>query len=150
MRVAIPYENDEIFMHFGKARQFKIYEIEDGEVKEMYFAEVEGSGHGALAGFLAEIGVDTVIAGGMGTGMHIALTGLGITVYTGISGVPDYAVMSLLEGELEPGKETDCGHHASGQTANVVGAHGGGGGRGGHGHGGSSHGHGGSSRSRRS
>ena len=32
MNIALPYENGEIFPHFGKAKQFKIYRLEDGQV----------------------------------------------------------------------------------------------------------------------
>ena len=33
MKVAVTYENGEVFPHFGRTPQFKIYEVEDREVK---------------------------------------------------------------------------------------------------------------------
>jgi len=32
MKIAIPYMDGNVFEHFGKAKQFKIYEISDGQV----------------------------------------------------------------------------------------------------------------------
>ena len=32
MRIAVTYENGEIFQHFGHSEQFKIYETADGKV----------------------------------------------------------------------------------------------------------------------
>ena len=34
MRIAVTYENGEIFQHFGHTSQFKLYEVENGEIKE--------------------------------------------------------------------------------------------------------------------
>ena len=32
MRIAVTYENGQVFQHFGHTEEFKIYEIEDGKV----------------------------------------------------------------------------------------------------------------------
>ena len=32
MKIAVTYENGEVFQHFGHAEQFKVYEVEDGKV----------------------------------------------------------------------------------------------------------------------
>ena len=32
MRIAVTYENGEIFQHFGHTEQFKIYDVEDGQI----------------------------------------------------------------------------------------------------------------------
>ena len=54
MKIAVTYDNGNIFQHFGRTESFKVYEIEDNKV---VFSEVIGSngiGHGALAGLLAD------------------------------------------------------------------------------------------------
>ena len=49
MRIAVTYENGEIFHHFGHTEQFKIYDVEDGKIISSEVVDAGGSGHGALA-----------------------------------------------------------------------------------------------------
>ena len=62
--------------------------------------DTNGSGHGALAGFLLQNGVDTLICGGIGGGAQAALAEAGIKLYGGVSGDADAAVSALLNGSL--------------------------------------------------
>ena len=73
MKIAVTYENGEIFQHFGHTAEFKIYEVADGKVVNAEVVDTNGSGHGALAGFLVQHGVDTLICGGIGGGAQNAL-----------------------------------------------------------------------------
>ena len=66
MRIAVTYENGEIFQHFGHTEQFKIYDVEDGNIISSEVMDAGGSGHGALAGFLSTLKVDVLICGGIG------------------------------------------------------------------------------------
>ncbi|MBQ9644666.1 MAG: DNA-binding protein, partial [Lachnospiraceae bacterium] len=50
MRIAVTYENGNIFQHFGHTEEFKVYEIEDGKVVSAEVIDSNGSGHSALAG----------------------------------------------------------------------------------------------------
>ncbi|MEE0868142.1 MAG: DUF134 domain-containing protein [Clostridia bacterium] len=111
MRVAVTYENGEIYGHFGHTQQFKIYDIEDGKIVKSEVVDTNGSGHGALAGFLSDAGVDTLICGGIGGGAQTALLCAGIKLYAGITGNADDAVAKLLEGELEHNPNANCNHH---------------------------------------
>ena len=111
MKVAVPFENDNIFQHFGHTSAFKIYEIERGKITTMRIMPTLGSGHGALAGFLSANGVDTLICGGIGGGARNALTECGITIYGGVSGNADIAVHALLAGELKYDPDAHCDHH---------------------------------------
>ena len=70
MKIAVTYENGMIFQHFGHTEQFKIYEVADGKIVREEVVDTNGSGHGALAGFLAQHGVDTLICGDHGCGYH--------------------------------------------------------------------------------
>ena len=63
MRIAVTYDNGEIFQHFGKTESFKIYEVEDNKVISSEIIGSNGAGHGALAGFLAEKQINVVICG---------------------------------------------------------------------------------------
>ena len=73
MRIAVTYENGNIFQHFGHTEQFKIYEVEGSEIKNSEVVDTNGSGHGALADFLKERKVDKLICGGIGGGAKAAL-----------------------------------------------------------------------------
>lgn len=127
MRVATTYDNGNIFMHFGRSEQFKIYDIQDGKVLNEQVVGTDGTGHGALAGLLANGGVDTLICGGIGGGAINALTQAGITVYAGAQGSCDACVEALIAGTLaQTGKATcDChGHdHEHGESCGCHGHH---------------------------
>lgn len=115
MNIAITYENGKIFQHFGHTNQFKIYEIVDGKIAKAKVIPTNGSGHGALAGFLRQHGVDTLICGGIGSGAQMALDKAGIKLYGGVSGEADAAVNDLLAGQLRYNPNVHCEHHDHGQ-----------------------------------
>ena len=50
MKIAVTYENGQIFQHFGHTEQFKLYEAVDGKITHAKVVDTNGSGHGALAG----------------------------------------------------------------------------------------------------
>ena len=112
MRVATTYDNGNIFMHFGRSEQFKIYDIQDGKVLNEQVVGTGGTGHGALAGLLANGGVDTLICGGIGGGAQAALAAAGIQLFGGVSGDADEAVLRFVSGNLNYNPEVRCSHHA--------------------------------------
>lgn len=116
MRVAVTYERGQIFQHFGHTAHFKVYEIENNTLQREYVVDTTGSGHGALAGLLAGMKVDTLICGGIGAGAQQALAQAGIQLYGGVSGNADEAVKALLAGTLEYNADVQCGHHEHGHT----------------------------------
>ena len=75
MKIAVTYENGEVFQHFGHTEQFKLYEVSGGKLLQTQVVDTNGSGHGALAGLLAQLGVDTLICGGIGGGAQAAFCG---------------------------------------------------------------------------
>lgn len=114
MRVATTYDNGNIFMHFGRSEQFKIYDIQDGKVLNEQVVGTDGTGHGALAGLLANGGVDTLICGGIGGGAINALAQAGITVYADAQGSCDACVEALIAGTLAQTGEATCDCHGHG------------------------------------
>ena len=124
MKIAVTYENGQIFQHFGRTAQFKLYEVSEGRVVSAEVVDTNGSGHGALAGFLVQHGVDTLICGGIGGGAQMALTQAGIRFYGGASGEADAAVQALLAGSLSYDPEAACcGHHGNGAEYHACGHH---------------------------
>ena len=111
MKVAVTYENGEVFQHFGRTPQFKVYEISDGKVVSSEVIDTNGTGHGALAGFLENMGAKVLICGGIGGGALAAMNEAGIQLFAGASGNADEAVNSYLAGTLSPVGEATCDHH---------------------------------------
>mgnify|MGYP000081380946 CR=1 FL=1 len=126
MRVATTYDKGNIFMHFGRSEQFKLYDIQDGKVLNEQVVGTDGTGHGALAGLLANGGVDTLICGGIGGGAQAALAEAGIKLYGGVSGDADAAVSALLSGNLGYDPNVHCDHHdhEHGEAGHTCGDHG--------------------------
>lgn len=111
MRIAVTYENGMIFQHFGHTSEFKVYEVENGQVTSAWVAGTGGQGHGALAGVLDELHADVLICGGIGGGAQMALANRGIKLYGGVSGSADDAVAAFLAGELDYNPNVRCDHH---------------------------------------
>lgn len=111
MRIAVTYENGEIFQHFGHTEQFKVYDAEDGRILSSQVVDTNGSGHGALAGVLSALHVDALICGGIGGGAQTALAAAGIKLYGGVSGSADAAAEALAAGNLSFDPNVRCDHH---------------------------------------
>lgn len=126
MRVAVTYENGQIFQHFGHTEQFKIYDVSDGKIISSEVVNTNGSGHGALAGVLNALHADVLICGGIGGGAQSALAAAGIQLYGGVSGSADEAVKALLAGQLVYNPNVHCDHHdhEHGGEGHTCGSHG--------------------------
>ena len=111
MRIAVTYENGEIFQHFGHTEQFKFYDVENGKIVREQIVPTNGSGHGALAGFLKAAQADALICGGIGMGAQAALAEARIRLYGGVSGSADAAAQALTEGTLAYDPSARCDHH---------------------------------------
>lgn len=111
MRIAVTYDNGEVFQHFGHTESFKVYEIKDNEIVTSNVFSTNGQGHGALATFLSNLNVDTLICGGIGTGARSALADCNITLYCGVTGNADEAVKALLSENLSYNPDVVCNHH---------------------------------------
>lgn len=135
MRVAVTYQDGQVFQHFGRTEQFKVYDVEAGKVTSSSAVGSNGVSHGALAGLLAQGGVDVLICGGIGGGAMNALAGAGIKVYPGAEGSADEAMRAFLAGTLPQFDGVTCGGHEHGDGC-------GHGGHGGCGHGDHEHGEG--------
>ena len=133
MKIAVTYENGNVYGHFGHTAAFKLYEVENGAVKSAEVVPTMGSGHGALAGFLTAHGVDCLICGGIGPGAQMALAQAGIRLYAGCMGNADERVDELLNGTLvfagfatcdhHHGEEHHCGSHGCGDHDHHCGGH---------------------------
>ncbi|MDO4394211.1 MAG: DUF134 domain-containing protein [Bacillota bacterium] len=123
MKIAVTYEDGEIFQHFGHTEKFKIYDVTDNRISGEEVVDTNGSGHGALAGFLMQQGVEILICGGIGGGAQMALAEAGIRLYGGVSGKADDAVNALLNGKLGYNASVRCDHHGHREGGHNCGEH---------------------------
>ncbi|MGN1011643.1 MAG: NifB/NifX family molybdenum-iron cluster-binding protein [Clostridia bacterium] len=111
VRIAVTYENGEIFQHFGQTTQFKIYDTIGDEITRSEVVAPKGASHCSLGSWLYENHVHVLICGSLGAGASKSLQAAGILVYGGNSGSADEAVSKLLRKELLYNPVPSCGGH---------------------------------------
>jgi len=100
VKLAVTYQDGQVFQHFGKTKEFKIYDVADGKVGFSMVVSPGGQGHAALAGFLRMLGISAVLCGGIGPGAVEALQRLDITPIAGVTGDADQAAADFVAGKL--------------------------------------------------
>jgi predicted Fe-Mo cluster-binding NifX family protein len=124
MKIAVTYDNGEIFQHYGHTKQFEVYTISDLKITSSQVTNTNGSGHGALADFLSKLGVDVLICGSISEEAKAALAQKGIVLFDGAQGNTTEAVKGFIDGSLFAKTEaarTGDGPHGCG---NCHGCHG--------------------------
>ena len=117
MKIAVTYDNGNVFQHFGRTEFFKVYDVEDNKVISSEVIGSNGVGHGDLAGLLSDRSVDVLICGGIGGGAQQALADAGVELIAGAEGDTDQAVEAYLKGELiSTGANCDHHHHEDGHS----------------------------------
>ena len=112
MKIAVNYENGQIFQHFGQTKTFKVYTVENNAVTGTELVPGAPEGHHALGRQLAAMQVDVVICGSLGMPMLELLQGAGIKVCGNVTGSADAAVQAYLDGTLVSStKAHACGCH---------------------------------------
>ena len=71
MRIAVTYENGEIFQHFGHTEQFKIYDVEDGNIISSEVVDAGGSGLPDGTGLLVDLLEHEVLIAALFCCIHI-------------------------------------------------------------------------------
>jgi len=111
MNIAIPTAQGKLCPHFGHCEKFAIITIEDGQIRASEALEPPPHEPGALPRWLRELGVDVVIAGGMGRRAQAFFAQYGINVVVGAQpGEPARIVQAYLDGALATG-ENVCDHY---------------------------------------
>lgn len=113
MKIAVNYENGEIFQHFGQTKTFKVYTVSNGTITGTELVPGAPEGHHALGHQLAAMQVDVVICGRLGIPMLNLLQGAGIKVCGNVTGSADEAVQKYLDGTLVSSTDAHacgCGH----------------------------------------
>lgn len=102
MKIAVAYENGEIYGHFGHCPMFAVYEYGEyvNECEKKLVDTSALSGHQAMADKMRELDVDAVICGNMGGEGKALLLSYGIVPIVGYSGDADTASDLLVTGRL--------------------------------------------------
>jgi predicted Fe-Mo cluster-binding NifX family protein len=101
MKVAIASEGPSVSEHFGHCASFAIYEVESGKVLSKDVKPNPGHRPGYIPLFLKELGVNVIIAGGMGEHAQQLFDDNGIEVIVGIRGLCDDVIQLFVEGKLK-------------------------------------------------
>jgi len=100
MKIGVAKEGQYVSQHFGHCEGFQVFDIADGKVTGQEFVKNPGHRPGFLPPFLADIGVNVVIAGGMGATAQELFQERGISVIVGIQGPIDEVIAAYMKGEL--------------------------------------------------
>lgn len=111
LKVAVACENKMVCGHFGHCETFEVYETENGKIVNQESIPNPGHRPGFLPNFLHEIGVNTIISGGMGGGAVDIFNGHNIEVILGAQGDSRRVVEEYLAGNL-PSTGSVCHEHA--------------------------------------
>lgn len=103
MKVAVAFNEGQIFEHFGHCETFAVYDYAQADVNSCTKRLLDCSdrhGHAAMAELMCEQGVDFVICGNMGGEAKNLLLSYGIIPVVGYCGDADTAADMLITGQL--------------------------------------------------
>ena len=109
VRVAISTDGDKVAAHFGRCQTYTIVDIADGAIHNREVIPNPGHEPGFLPGYMAERGVNCIVAGGMGSRAQMLFNQHAIETIIGVSGAIEETIQALLQGQLESGEST-CEH----------------------------------------
>ena len=110
MKFAIPLNEGVLCTHFGHCQKFAILTATDGKVTDKELLTPPAHEPGVLPRWLHGLGVDIIIAGGMGSRAQDFFREFGIQVVTGAPVLaPEALVEQYLSQKLETGPNV-CDH----------------------------------------
>jgi len=121
MRVAISTDGNNVAQHFGRCPSYTIVDIDDNKVVDTQVVDNPGHAPGAIPQMMDELGVDVMIAGGMGGRAVNLFQEYGIQTVVGIEGDIDDVIEQLLAGKLEGGESLCSPGAGKGQGVEKIG-----------------------------
>ena len=110
MKFAIPTLDNQLTAHFGHCEKFAIVDVEEKKVVNEEFVTPPVHQPGVYPKFLADQGVNVIIAGGMGQKAQDLFAHNNIEVYMGVqNGSPSELVENYLNNQLQTGQNL-CDH----------------------------------------
>lgn len=111
MKIAVASEQNLVSEHFGHCTEFTLFSVDpSGKIVEKIVLPSPAHQPGFLPGYLAQLGITHVIAGGIGQRAQALLAEKGITVIAGVNGPVEEAVQNFLANRLVKGINACCGH----------------------------------------
>lgn len=111
MKVALSMKDNQVTAHFGHCDIFVIYEISNGQIMNQEIVKNPPHQKGFLPMFLKNLGIDVVIAGGIGKMAVDLLKQVDIEVYLGVTGEAEDVIKKYLNNELDSVGEPCTDHH---------------------------------------
>jgi len=109
MKIAIATEGTSVSPHFGRCQAYTLLDVEDGIAVNRETIANPGHQPGFLPKYLSDMGVECIIAGGMGPRAQGLFAAQNIEFIIGVQGPIDEVIEKFLQQELEPG-EDQCSH----------------------------------------
>lgn len=101
MVIAVTHENGNVGQHFGHAKEFKLYEVENGDITDSAVVNNYGEGgHEAACMLMDDYNVAVVICDNIGEGAINGLQNISVSVIPNVEGTCDDAVEAFLGGSL--------------------------------------------------
>lgn len=122
MKIAVACDGKNVSGHFGHCQGFDLFTVENGKVAEHRFQQNPGHKPGFLPNYLNDLGISTIITGGIGGGAIDIFNEKKIEVVSGATGDTEVAVERYLKGELKS-TGSICHEHAFEGTCEEHGHH---------------------------
>jgi predicted Fe-Mo cluster-binding NifX family protein len=122
MKIAVATDEDKgleavLSQHFGRCPYYVVVDIDEGEIKGVKTVQNPFYGShgqpGEVPTFIKNLGVQAIIAGGMGPRAIDFFEQFGIQAVTGVSGMVKEVVRAFVDGEIEGASA--CKDHDSSQ-----------------------------------
>jgi len=115
-KAAISTENGYVSEHFGRCPEYTVIEFDEGGLKSKEVIPNPGHHPGYLPEYMKNMGVECIVAGGMGMRAQGLFSAAGITTAVGVTGSIPETIRKIIDGSLEqgeslcrPGKGKDYG-----------------------------------------
>lgn len=118
MKIAVASMGTEVGGHFGHCEAFRIYDTNQNTIQQETVIANPGHKPGFLPNFLGDMGVNVIIAGGMGGGAIEIFNERNIEVIVGAEGDAKAAVENYLKGELHSTGSVCHEHQHAGECGN--------------------------------
>ncbi|NMB25433.1 MAG: hypothetical protein GX986_07880 [Firmicutes bacterium] len=108
-RVAIATDGDRVAAHFGHCPHYTIVDVANGRIEKQKVIPNPGHRPGFLPGYLADLGINYMISGGMGANAEELFDQRSVKAITGVQGQIDDVIKACLDGKLTAGPSL-CDH----------------------------------------
>ncbi len=115
MRIAIATDGNDVAAHFGRCPEYTLVDLEGNRVRSKVVVANPGHQPGYLPAYLHQLGVECVIAGGMGPRAQQMFADRGIDTVVGVTGTVEEVLARWLKGDLSGGPSL-CHHRGEGAS----------------------------------